>query len=273
MRKPKTEDMSRGKLILQLMQELQNMPEYQLFVQLQGFSLSIYTFDRNFVELQNFISFLANDPRADSLFWLRNRDKLMRAMNDVIRLLHNFVASALSLIDHTRRLYNKLYAEFGTFPDYQQRVNHDFAQDPLSQFVKCLRQYCQHYKAPNLDVTVSWKQGDERETRTFNLLVEDLRTFDEWSSLAKRYLEGIDTKIEIVEVATEYRNKVIAFYEWFQSRQEEIHSDEFKRFREKERESLLLILEGKIDMCFAKGRQEIPYDKSEIFLYIHIEGV
>jgi len=260
--------MKRGIRILQLMDELQKMPEYQLYTQLQGFSISIYTFDRNFFELRELITVLANDPRADQIYWLQNRDKLIGVTNDVIRLLHNFVASALSLIDHTRRLYNKLYATSEKFPDYQPRINHDFAQDPLSQFVKCLRQYCQHYKAPNIDVTVSMNKGDEKVAKTFNLLVDDLLTFDGWSAPAKKYLATIDAKVEILKIAIEYRNKVIAFYQWFQARQNEIHLDEFHRFKTKEQELLFLMLEDKIDICFAKSRQGIPYDKKEIFLSI-----
>lgn len=260
--------MSRGKRILELMQELAEMPEYQLVMQLQGLSISIYTFDRNYADLCNLITFLASDPRADSLFGLRNRDQLMLVMKDIIRLLHNYVASALSLIDHTRRLHKKLYADSGDFPDYQSRINRDFAQDPLSQFVRDLRRYCQHYRAPNLDVTESWNRGDERVSRTVNLLVEDLRMFEDWSATATRYLDTAGEKVDVLEVATHYRNKVIAFYEWFQSRQGEIHAEEIQRFREKERELLLLMLEDEIDICFAKSRQGIPYRKEEIFLSI-----
>lgn len=260
--------MSRGIHILRLMDELGKMPEYALCTQLQGFSVSIYTFDKNFRDLVKLLKFLANDPRAEPLFWLRNRDQLMLAMRDIIRLTHNFVAAALSLIDHTRRLHKKLYADTGQFPDYQSRFSSEFAHDPLSQFVKCLRQYCQHYKAPNLDVTTSWKQGDEKPTRTFNLLRADLESFDGWSATARKYLDAVAEKVDVLEVATEYREKVMAFYEWFQSRQEEIHADELRRFREKESQLLSLMLEDKIDMSFAQSRQGVPHRKDDIFTSI-----
>ena len=134
--------------------------------------------------------------------------------------------------------------------------------------VKCLRQYCQHYKAPNLDVTASWQQGDDKETRTFNLLREDLETFDGWSNAAKRYLDTIVVKVEVLSVAAQYRNKVISFYEWFKSRQQEIHASELQRFGEKENKLMLLTLEDKIDMSFAQSQQGIPHRKDEIFTSI-----
>ena len=151
---------------------------------------------------------------------------------------------------------------------FAARVDHDFAHDPLAQFVKCLRQYCLHYKAPDLDMTVSWQQGDARPVRTVSLLVEDLRTFDEWTAPAKKHLDSIDEKVEILTIATAYRDKVIAFYQWFQSRQAEIHKEEIERFRAKERELLLLMLEDKIDQYYAEVKQGLPHNKDDIFLSI-----
>jgi hypothetical protein len=262
------QEMHRGIRILQLMQELAEMPEFHLVTQLRGLSVSLYTFDKNYQTLRTFITTLANDPRSDQLFILRNRDQLMIAMNEIIRFLHNYVASALSLIDHTRRLHRQLYAASGEFTDYHSRVASEFTQDPLAQFVKCVRKYCQHYRAPDLAVNESWKQGDNRPTRTFSLVLEDLRTFDGWSATAKKYLEIAGELIDVLEVATEYRDKVIDFYEWFQSRQEEIHEDELRRFREKERELLLLQLDDKVDVGLAMCRQSVPYRRDEVFTSI-----
>jgi hypothetical protein len=208
------------------------------------------------------------DPKAEPLFWLRNRDQMNLAMRDIIRRIHNFVATALSLIDHTRNLHRKLYSDTDEFPDYQSRINSEFFHDPLSQFIKCLRVYCQHYRAPNLDVTTSWEQGAEKPTITFNLLKVDLESFDRWSATAKKYLDDVDEKVNVLEVATQYREKVIAFYEWFQSRQEEIHASEIQRFRKKESEILSLTLEQKIDTSFAQSRQKLPHRKDEIFTSI-----
>jgi hypothetical protein len=259
---------NRGIQILKLMDELNKMPEYALFVQLQGFDASIYTFDKNYQDLIRTIDFLANNPQAKSLFWLRNRDQLMLMMREIIRLLHNYVAAAMSLIDHTRRLYRKLYADTDKFPDYEAKVSSEFAQDPLSQFVKCLRQYCQHYKAPNLAITTSIERFGEKPTRAISLLKEDLESFDGWSTTAKKYLDTIEKKLDVLMVTTKYREKVIDFYEWFQYRQQEIHADDLQRFRDKEKDLLLLMLEDKIDISFAESRQGIPHRKDEIFISI-----
>ncbi|UCG12675.1 MAG: hypothetical protein JSU72_19720, partial [Deltaproteobacteria bacterium] len=197
-----------------------------------------------------------------------NRDQLMIAMNEILRSLHNYVASALSLIDHTRRLHKQLYADSGKFADYHSRVSSEFAQDPLAQFVKCLRKYCQHYKAPNLASDQSWERGDKRITRAFSLLLEDLTTFDGWSATARRYMDTAGERIDVLEVATKYHAKVMSFYEWFQSRQSRIHANELRRLRAKERELLLLQLDIKIDMHLAMDRQGIPHTGVDVFTSI-----
>ena len=90
---------------------------------------------------------------------------------------------------------------------------------------------------------------------------------DGWTSLATRYLDTVDEHVDLLQVATTYRNKVMAFCQWFQSRQAEIHAAEFQRFRDKETELLLLELEDKIDLCLA-NKEDMPYRNDEVFLHI-----
>lgn len=157
------------------------MPEYKLYQDFASLDLSIYTFHKNYVALNTILTFLASDERADLFFAVRNRDKLAQVGRDVVCYIHNYVASALSLIDHTRNLYNKLYVPAQQFPDYQERVTAEFVQDPLAQFVVCLRLYCQHYKAPNITVETTYPNGfNARPVRRILLALTDLQTFDGW---------------------------------------------------------------------------------------------
>jgi hypothetical protein len=251
------------------MQELKLSPQYELVQSLRGFNISIFTFDRNFQDLKSLIIFTTSDPRAQHLYAIRNRDKLNEIMSQIIRLTHNYVASALSLIDHTRRLHRNLYEEDNSFPEYQERVDAEFVGDGLAQFIKGLRQYCQHYKAPNLEVETKWPGTGSDLTRTVYLLKEDLESFDGWNVAAKSFLAEVDTKVDLLNIAEAYRTKVLAFYEWFQHRQLEIHAVELDEFRSKEQELLLLMLDRKIESSSqAFGRDDVPHEPDEIFLAI-----
>jgi hypothetical protein len=256
-----------------LMDEILAMPEYEIRQQLLAFNTSIYIFDKNFKELHRLIDFLLNHPEAEMLLAERNKDRLREVQIDIIRRLHNFVAASLSLIDHTRRLYNKLYADSDQFPEYQTKVDSEFKVDPLSQFVKCLRQYCQHYKAPDIGIKVTVTQSEEgmAERKQSILMLDDLKTFDSWNSHAKKYMGSQGEDIDILEVASAYQEKVIAFYKWFQSRQIEIHSDELERFESKQAEFALLIFEGRVNACL-NSKNNMPYRGEEIFLGIFSSG-
>lgn len=84
---------------------------------------------------------------------------------------------------------------------------------------------------------------------------------------AKVYLQTITKAVDIHEVATAYRDKVMAFYQWVQTRQDEIHANEFQRFRAKEKELLLLQLEDHIENYFAfRNNAGYPVTKHDVFL-------
>lgn len=263
------EDSSQNKSPGLIMDEILAMPEYGIRQQLLAFNTSIYIFDKNFEELHRLINFLLNHPEAEMLLSERNKDRLRGVQIDIIRRLHNFVAASLSLIDHTRRLYKKLYADSDQFPEYQAKVDSEFKVDPLSQFIKCLRQYCQHYKAPDIGIKVTVTQSEEgmTEQKQSILMLDDLKTFDSWNSHAKKFIDSQGEAIDILEVASAYREKVITFYKWFQSRQIDIHSDELKRFESKQEEFALLMFESRINACL-NNETDISYRGEEIFLGI-----
>jgi hypothetical protein len=150
--------MSRGQTIVELMHELWQMPEYQLYQDLRSLDISTHRFHRNYLTLDTFLTFLTSDERADFLFIVKNHDKLVEVGKEIVCALHNYVAA-------------------------------------------------------------------------------------------------------------EYREKVMAFYQWVQVRQDEIHADEIKRFRAKEAELQLLKVVDRIDSCFAfETYRQRP--KHEVFLGI-----
>jgi hypothetical protein len=62
-----------------------------------------------------------------------------------------------------------------------------------------------------------------------------------------------------------FSEEVIAFYQWVQARQDEIHAAEFQSFRAKEAELLLLQLEDHIENYFSfKGNY--PMSKHDVLL-------
>lgn len=253
----------------QLIGEILAMSEYKLRQDMLGLNTSIYIFDTNYAELRRIIKFLTDDPTGQSLTTARNEDKLRKVQIDVVRRLHNYVASTQSLVEHTRRLHNKLYGDSNLFPEYKKLVSARFVNDPLSQFVQHLRQYCQHYKAPDIGIKVSVQssEGGFVERRVVFLGLSNLREFDGWNSQVKSYMNGLPEEVDVLGVVTQYRDKVIEFYRWFQSRQLEIHANELARFETKQAKLALLILEWKVNACL-NNKSDMPFRGEEIYMGI-----
>ncbi len=248
------------------MDELLKMPEYKLRQELLGFETSLYIFDVNYTEFKNIVEVLLKDRIKYELVSPRNQDQLRLVQMDILRRLHNFVAAAKSLVDHSRNLNNKLYKKQNSFPEYQERVKLDFAEDPLSQFVQDLREYCQHYRAPSIGLSVSVQptaNGDIEEWTVF-LAQKDLRQFDGWNAKAKQYLNEHKGDINILETIDKYRNKVVDFYKWFLRRQDEIHAEEISRFEAKQSQAGILFFEWKINACL-KNKGSMPFRGEEIY--------
>ena len=228
--------LSKNRRIVELGEEIQQLSGYKLFYQdLKGLDISVYIFNRNYTDLTNIIAFITKDPRGAMLHSDQNRDKLEAFGYDVICRIHNYVAAAKSLVDHTHNLYRKLYEGNNLFPDYQARIDADFKHDPLSKFVQDLRRYCQHYKSPLIMFTTTFDR-DWHPIRTISIPLTNLQAFKDWSVPAKKYLSTIQEKVDVLEVATAYRDKVMAFHSWFRKRQLEIHADELKRLDDKKNE-------------------------------------
>lgn len=244
-----------GRRCMELTDDLWRMPEHTLYRDLQNVDITIEIFHRNYVAFDTSLTFLASDSRAAPFFVVRNHDKFLRAGKEVVFYLHNYVASALSLVDHSRNVYEgRLNQLIQPFPGYKERIAKEFAHDPLARFVIGLRIYCQHSKSPSISVQTTNPGG--RLVRKVQLPLSSLLTFSGWSSEAKAYLSTIEGGVDIQQVATIYHDRVIAFHQWVQEQHEKIYAADFQRFREKEREVLLLQLETNIEhhlLALSKG--------------------
>lgn len=261
--------MSHGREIVALMKEIEVMPEFRLYTQIRDLEMSEFTFLGNYADLERNINVLCGESTPTQIFAVRNRDRLEAVMFHIARQLHNFVAASSSLIDHTRNLYNKLNVGKGKklFSEYQTRVDRDFATDSLAQFVNGLRKYCQHYRMPAIVLATVYPTMQEPPQRAIMLQKPQLLEFDGWNSHAKRYLEQMPDRVELLAVATTYREKVEAFHNWFGERERAIFAPEIQRFREKEQRRVTMTLEDMIDAYTGQGS---PLTKEDCFLSLFI---
>jgi hypothetical protein len=146
-------------------------------------------------------------------------------MGEVLYLLHNYVAAVKSLVDHTRRIYRKLYEPTGLLPSYQDEIAERFANDPLSQFIENLREMAQHYRLPSIRFSHSFENLPTRGrmTNRLQLVRADLLEYKEWSPPAKQFLAEASDEVDLLNVVTRHYEHVIAFHMWFREQQAKLH--------------------------------------------------
>ncbi|MBA2311978.1 MAG: hypothetical protein H0V97_04155 [Actinobacteria bacterium] len=257
-----------GKRALELMETIQSAPGQLIMNEIRSLSWSTYTFEENFQELRSALESV-EDPANVPLMFRRNRSLLAELQREVARLLHNFVASVQSLIDHTRITARSVYAEADAdLKEYQRRVDLTFREDPLSQFVRGLRQYSLHYKLPFIGWVMSFSNESSTMSQAFFLNTAVLLEFDGWPAPAKRYLDDAGERIDLVEAVSEYRDSVRDFYLWFEDDVRDLHSDAIEQVREYEEELALIELEGSIAMWEAGPPRTLGQRIENLFVQV-----
>lgn len=214
--------------LFQLSQQMRETPEFARLQELNRLANTLSIFEANYRDLDRLLWFVCDSSAGDRLFRRENRSAWEQAMAEVIHLLQNFVASVSALIDHSRRLYSRLYEVTSQFPEYQEEVKSRFANDEVVQFVQGLRNYCLHYRTPAIGTTSTvLDMQEEKFQRRVTLSKSDLLDF-EWNSAAKRFLAHAPRSIDLRETINSYHAAVEEFYNWFAERTRALHASDYE---------------------------------------------
>lgn len=215
------DDWPTGDELIAMRADLRQLPGWSVRAELLAFDRSLRVFASNADELSRFLG-ESQEPATAFQLWARdNREGFERFLDEVDRLLHNFVAGAMTLRDHARRLRRKLLPDDETdnlAAECQARIDADFTNSPLAQFVEGLRNFVLHRRLPVARGSLSWSAGGQFESRIV-LYPSDLLQSRRLrrSPLATRYIEDAGDDIAIGDVVTDYRAVVVAFHDWFRS--------------------------------------------------------
>ncbi|MCW9705781.1 hypothetical protein [Fodinibius salsisoli] len=184
---------------------------------------SLQLFERNYGMLSKLLShFIENKEKHSDLFNRINKWKTDLLFKEIAFRLHNFVASSLSLIDHSRIIYRKAFKEKDHYGVYQEKVNSDLKEDGLVQFIQKLRQMCQHYRLPH--ISAEWKMKNSE--LSLYIKTNDLLQFDGWNKRARSFIEKSGERIDLLEVVNQYFEKIKAFHTWTKREFSEIYGEE-----------------------------------------------
>lgn len=142
---------------------------------------------------------------------------------ELFRRLHNYVSSAVTLIDHTRNL-TKGYEGTATHTEYLQRIASIRAAG-LGPFVAKLRVFVVHVGVPAIGTRVAVENGLS-ETITSFIDRDAALEWPDWPADARRYLENQPAHVSLREVIAAYGAVVEDLYSWFYQQFTVLHGDD-----------------------------------------------
>jgi hypothetical protein len=221
------------------MEGLRDLIGCRLYKDMDLVGTSAYVFDTNCKDLEAFLESLEH---ADD--WLAaDEERLNAFFLEVTRLLHNTVAGAMSLREHTKTFRQRWYVAHSDIARVQAKASGTF-DVPAAQFVQQLRVFMQHRGVPERAVVSSWDEEGGRQS--FVLPRDTLLEARGWPPGAQSFLEHAPEQIDVLGLFRTYRESVDAFYSWFENDIRATHEEVLAECDEARREYLQLSLEDNL---------------------------
>ena len=165
-------------------------PGGKIFKKIEEIERSLYIFDGNFRDL---LIDIDEFSKAENLvfFDVSNKEKLDRILIEIARRLHNFVAAAISLVEHTRKIISELYIDTAFMSEYQSELEKRIITNELIQFVHDLRNFTLHYELPPVGANLDLNKIQHK----LIIDVESFKEWDNWKSLPKKFLASQSSNI------------------------------------------------------------------------------
>ena len=183
-------------------------------------SFSLNVFQMNAIELMEVAQRVKDPKQGVALMMEKNREAGRQAHRELNRHVHNFVSSALTLVEHTRVFMKKHYSGTELLATYEKQVAATFAESPIAQFVQGLRNYMLHRCLPNSSIFMKFTpnpgatDGSGTMETGAQFDTSSLLDWKDWKPVARTYLDRAGETLDIQEFAKEYMTLVNQFHGW-----------------------------------------------------------
>lgn len=229
---------NRHERYLELQAELEANAGFQYIQRRKVHERSLKVFGGNFRQLAELVD-LIQDPSY--YFRQINNKKNEEFHSEVIRLFHNYLAAAKSLIDHTRSYVEKWHVNDEFNLKYQAQVKSSFIENNVSSVILDLRNYLMHRGLPPSTIRETFPIGTDKPPEVkIAFRISSLSDWKGWTSKSKGFMKSSGTHFELKPLVAEYQNLVVSFYKWFGSELDDIHMAELEEFENLKRKLLSL---------------------------------
>lgn len=242
------------------------------YLKLKNFRLfrnSYGVFKGNFMEL---IKILNKHEKVDIYELVHSKNgqkKLDKFHLEITRCLHNFLASAFSLIDNTRK-QTKSSGDIFFQNELNEKITELFSNNTTHIFIKDLRNFTQHFKMPQVSSKTSFTRADDKglnnETKLY-ITTTHLIGF-EWSAKSKEIIKNNTKGVYIKSILHEYYNLVTNFQKWYEQKQKGLLKTELLYISKQEKELKKQQFIFNLNIFFSNGSKS--KDEFEKILFRHI---
>ncbi len=208
----------------------------------RSFTLNIFTM--NAQDLLEALKLVSTPQVAIQLMAEKNCGAGTQAHREVIRLFHNFLAGAMTLVDQTRVFIAEHYEGTPIAGLYASEVANRFGDNGLHAFVQGLRNFMLHKGLPNSEQHITFTRGAADFECGIRFSREELEQYDRWKASAREFLKRQPEKIVLLDVCSQYEELIHSFHDWLDREIREHHKvdiDEMRRlqaeYNEKYRDS------------------------------------
>lgn len=179
----------------------------------------------NYFELLNLIEELEENVQGVGRAMTEDSQTRSNQFLEITRRLHNFVASAVTLVDHTRKLMNN-YQGTPTWDEYQTRTA-DAKKNAVVPLITKLRNYVLHAGLPAIGFQVTINNGIATSYVVYINRDAALR-YKDWPAPARRFLENSDENIPLRRLIQDYSKTVEGLYAWLYGQFSRLHGTEIE---------------------------------------------
>jgi hypothetical protein len=225
-----------GQELREIDREIEASEGFRLRTRMSLLEKSYFIFDANYLNLRHVLDEFEQPMVFLKLWEERTRNRFDLFIDDVIRLFHNYLAGGSTLLDHIDTLRDSLYRDTGFSNEYHTRWKEQIEESPLPSFMEDLLVYMLHQGLPFALAELNFGRiGSGVEVNSaIRLDVSKLKEWEHWSEKGREYLDPLDGKVKLEDIAREYAATVAGFYQWFVIRQSELHQGALKELEELE---------------------------------------
>lgn len=191
-----------------------NQLGFKIDRQIGKLNQSFYIFNKNNYELKKELESFKNFDKASHLMKIENKELLDNYTDELLRLFHNFLASAKSLIEHARNIVKESECNKEFKKKYQLEIVKRFSNSECNKFIEDFRNYILHKGLPNIFFRESYKQMEGNSSLVL-INIKYLKKWKGWTKLSESYINSLQENEDFSKIINQYSDAIFKFYEWF----------------------------------------------------------